>query len=492
VRATLAVVFCAVLALLAVRSARLRIADTFLDPVGRVDAQDEAMYAQGAMRMAHRGGWLTPMYQGRYALFKPPLLAWTAGVSAKLFGDSAWAVRLPVMLAAAFTACLAFLWKRNLAAVLLLVADRLWFVLSSLCLTDGLLAACVTGAAYCLWRDPRLDERRTRWGFVAFTAAAVMTKSVAGALPVLVLLLFCAVSKRGERPPWRRAAGVVAAAGALALPWCAYQMAVHPKWFWNEFVLSEIVTYGVKSPIQTSQDGAVWFYVKRLFVMDPVLAALAPAAICLAWRRRERALLAWTAVVLATAVVWSYRNVTYLAPAIPALAILGAGLLRYRWAPILCGALLVVKVAMPAQPWGIELDPGVLHPPVRMLDEYVQLHRGRELILVDPFDGFYSAVLPLPKVRYVFVAPGGVPPQPPLDLHYLGILVSADEFASMERLRPVWRERLREWGLDSDEPIATAVVARSREEVEQFMRSRPEADYLVPDGKGGFRFVLAR
>jgi hypothetical protein len=42
VRATLAVVFCAVLALLAVRSARLRI--------------------------AHRGGWLTPMCQGRYAL----------------------------------------------------------------------------------------------------------------------------------------------------------------------------------------------------------------------------------------------------------------------------------------------------------------------------------------------------------------------------------------------------------------------------------------
>ena len=53
---------------------------------------------------------------------------------------------------------------------------------------------------------------------------------------------------------------------------------------------------------------------------------------------------------------------------------------------------------------------------------------------LDPFVGFYSSVLSLPKVRYCFVAPGGVPPQPPLDLHYLGILVNADEFESIDRL----------------------------------------------------------
>src|SRR5207248_288525 len=103
-----------------------------------------------------------------------------------------------------------------------------------------------------------------------------------------------------------------------------------------------------------------------------------------------------------------------------------------------------------------------LHASDTLLDDYARLHRGRELILVDPFDGFYSSVLSLPKVRYCFVAPGGVPPQPPLDLHYLGILIDADEFESIDRLRPVWRARLREWALDSDAPIATAIVARSR------------------------------
>jgi hypothetical protein len=480
VKAALAMVFCAVLALLAIRATSFKTADTYLDPIGRVDAQDEAMYTHSAIHLQGP----TPRYQGRLALNKPPLLVWLAAGSIRIFGESAWAARLPVMLAAALTACFAFLWGRNATAVLLLVSDRLWFVLSSLCLTDGILVACVTGAVYCLWRDRKLETRWAWWGFAVLTAAAVMAKSVAGALPVFILIA-C-------RPPWRRALGVAMTSGALVLPWCLYELAVHPKWFWNEFVLSEILVYGVASPIQTTQEPQVLFYLKRLFAMDPVLAVVAIPSVWVAWKRRETVLLVWVAVVFATAFLWSYRNVTYLAPAIPALAILGGGLLRWRWSAAVLGIVFAVKLAFPAQPWGIELRPGILHPSVTLLDEYAKMQRGRELILVDPFDGFYSSVLPLPKVRYVFTAPGGVPPQPPLDLHALGILINGEEFAQMDRLTPVWRARLREWGIDSDAPIATAVIARSKEEVERLIAGRPQADYLLPDGSGGFRFQLAR
>jgi hypothetical protein len=482
VKGALAVVFCGVLALLAVRATRLKFADTFLDPIGRVDAQDESMYVHEAMHL--RG--LTPTYQGRLALNKPPLLAWLAAASIRVFGMA----RLPVMIAGALTACLAFLWRRNLVGVLLLVSDRLWFVLSSLCLTDGLLVASVTGAAYCLWRDPKLESRGSRWGFAALTATAVMAKSVAGALPLFILLLFCALSP--SRPTWRRVLGVAVAAGAMVAPWCLYELIVHPKWFWNEFVMSEILVYGVASPIQTTQESQALFYLKRLVAMDPVLAALAIPALWVAWRRGERLLVAWTAVVLATAVLWSYRNVTYLAPAIPALAIASAGLLRWRWAVVPVALVLLVKVAFPGQPWGIELRPGILHQPsIPLLDRYAQMQRRRELILVEPFEGFYSATLPLPKVRYVFIAPGGVPPQPPLDLHSLGILVNSEEFAQLDRLTPVWRERLREWGIDSDEPIATGIVARSQGDVDRLVASRSQADFVLPAPGGGFRLQLA-
>ncbi len=499
-RTALAIVFCGGAALLAVRAAHVHIADTYLDPIGKVDAQDEVMYASNALHMAQRGDWMTPVYQGRYGLYKPPLLAWMAGAAAKIAGASAFVLRLPVILFAAFTACLVFLGSAGhgparpaagAAAALLLISDRLWFVLSSLCLTDGLLAAFITASAFCLIRDPRLESRVARWGFTLATAAAVMVKSVAGILPVLMLLSFRVLAKPAERPRRRRIAGVLLGAVALAAPWGIYQLSVHPRWFWSEFVLSEIFTYGLSSPIQTTQENQALFYVKRLFLMDPVLTLLAPAAIPAlwrAWRAREATaavLVAWLAVVLAAAFAWSYRNVTYLAPAIPALAILAARALPARAVLAVAAAALVGKAAAPGEPWSIELHPGILHPSVALLDDYARFGRGRELILVDPFDGFYSSVLPLPRVRYCFVSPTGVPPQGPFDLHALGIVVSADEFARMGELAPRWLARLRQWGLNSSEPLATAIVARSRDEVERMIAARPSSDFLLPESYRG-------
>jgi hypothetical protein len=491
----LVAVFCASLALLSVRAAHLHIADTWLDPIGKVDGQDETMYASSAFHMADHGGWLTPLYQGRYALYKPPLLLWLAGASAKAFGDSAFAARLPVLLVAALAACLLLLWLRNIAAgiaaVLLLLANRLWFTLSTLCLTDGLLTAFIVAAAFCLYRDPRLESRRARWSFALATAGAIMVKSVAGIVPFLVLLAFCALAKPGERPTWRRILWIVLATAALVLPWGLYQLAVHPRWFWNEFVLSEIVTYGVSSPIQTTQENQVFFYLKRLFLMDPVLSVLSLAALVICGARTRacrldtrveaRLLLAWLAVVFATAFLWSYRNVTYLAPAIPALAILVARAIPPRIAIPIAAVALAVKLAVPVHPWGIELRPGILHRSVALLDGYARQHRNRGLILVDPFDGFYSSVLPLPKVRYCFVSSSGVPPQGPLDLHELGIVVTGEEFARLPQLEGTWSARLREWGLDSSEPIATSIVPKSREEVVSLIATHPGTDFLLPE-----------
>jgi 4-amino-4-deoxy-L-arabinose transferase-like glycosyltransferase len=513
----LVAVFCAAFALLSVRAAHLHIADTFLDPIGKVDAQDEALYASNAFHMARHGDWLTPVYQDRYGLYKPPLLAWMAGASAKMFGDTAFAVRLPVLLIAALTLCLVFCnagpWPARLAAgaaaALLVIGNRLWFTLSTLCLTDSLLTAFIVAAAFCLSHDPRLESRGSRYTFALATAAAIMVKSVAGIVPFLVLLAFCALAKPGERPTARHILWIVAVTAALVLPWGLYQLAVHPRWFWNEFVLSEIVTYGVSSPIQTTQENQFLFYLKRLFFMDPVLSVLALAALPAlwrAWRRRETevaVLLAWLGVVLAAAFFWSYRNVTYLAPAVPALAILVARAMPARIAIAIAGAALLVKLAVPSQPWSLELRPTVLHPSVTLLDDYARQHRNRELILVDPFDGFYSSVLPLPKVRYCFVSPSGVPPQGPLDLHHLGIVVTGDEFARLPQLEPTFRARLREWNLDSPAPIATAIVPKSREEVIALIAAHPETDFLLPEtysmpahfpaaAAGGYRFALAQ
>ena len=77
------------------------LAAAWVDPVSQIRAQDEAVYSHTALRMATRGEWLTPYFLDRLALYKPPLLYWLSGLSAKVFGISKWSLRLPSMLAAA-------------------------------------------------------------------------------------------------------------------------------------------------------------------------------------------------------------------------------------------------------------------------------------------------------------------------------------------------------------------------------------------------------
>ena len=159
-RAFLAVAAVALLFLL-VRAARVGLAGDYLDPVRRITAQDEALYASSAIHMATEGGWLTPRFMGRYALYKPPLLIWTAGLSARLLGVSRLALRLPAALACALSLGLIFLWTAELrswqaaaAAALLVASNHLWHVLGSFCMTDALLVAFFIAALYALYGDP--------------------------------------------------------------------------------------------------------------------------------------------------------------------------------------------------------------------------------------------------------------------------------------------------------------------------------------------------
>src|ERR1700694_3765558 len=100
-RAWCAVALLALVCLL-VRSARVGLAGGYVDPIAKITAQDEALYAHSAIRMARQGGWLTPMFMGRYALYKPPLLMWVAAAAARVLGVTRIALRLPVALFARF------------------------------------------------------------------------------------------------------------------------------------------------------------------------------------------------------------------------------------------------------------------------------------------------------------------------------------------------------------------------------------------------------
>ena len=456
------------------------------------------MYSHSAIRIAKEGGWLTPRFLGRYLFYKPPLLMWLAALSMRWFGLSALSIRLPVLLAGALTVVLVYSWAGRLgsslsgaAAAGLLVSNSLWHTYSRLCQTDALLVAFIVAALYFLALDPALTRRGSLLGFAGFTAAAVMTKSIGGIIPLLILVVFCGLSPK--KPSTTRVLAACALTAAFALPWHLYQLLVHRQGFWAEYVKLQIFGFGLHPPSQVSDEPQLWFYLKRLVLTDPILtlfAVLAVPSFAAAVREKNapgpRLLLSWIVVAGATAILFRYRNLHYLLPLVPVLCLVAAGYSRQltKTRPALLVGVLVmmflVKSYWWAQPWGLPFVPGTPPASAIALRAYYEAGRTNELILVSPDDEFYSAVLPLSRIRYCFLdSLERFASRGPYFV-YLGIAMSADQFVSLDRWREMYLQRLQAWGLDSAEPLATVIIAESWEEVVKVIQTHPESDFYLP------------
>ncbi len=492
------------------------LATAYVDPVARIQAQDESVYGSISLEMAKNGDWLTPRFLGRYVLYKPPLLYWLEAAAVKMLGPLAntlgsekpipdrgrqravklFALRLPSILAGAATVTLVFAWllEENAplaaaaAGATLLLSSHLFFVLSRIGLTDALLTFWTVLAMFALARDPGLASRAGLWTFGIASGAAMLTKGIAGLFALLALALFCVISR--ERPAWRRLAAAAAISAAVAAPWYLYQLVRNTRWFWAEYVLTEVLTNSVGSPVQSTRESHVGYYLKRLIALDAPLFAAALIALT---RKRPRVVLAWLAVVLAAALSFEYRNTSYLLPVFPAMALLVGGAIPKdwaKWALALAVALFVAKALTPAAIWGIPFQAESVIAVEPALDRYAAMKRGNELILGDPDDGFSSACLDLPKVRYLFLDASYQRRTYALDFEYLGIIVTASDFARLpevgpKAVRPQFERRLRDWGLNLSQhvhgdPIATVILAPTLGQIQALVHDHPGSDFLLP------------
>jgi 4-amino-4-deoxy-L-arabinose transferase-like glycosyltransferase len=473
-----ALFFALALGILCLKATFGSIGTGYVDPIGQIRSQDEAVYSHTAIRMATRGDWLTPHFLERFALYKPPLFYWLTALSVKLFGVSGISLRLASILAAAAMVALLAARTRTWVAALVLVTlagNEYLARLSGLALTDALLTALFIIAMDTLRQDEALTSRRSAWLFGAVTGLAILTKGIAGLMPLIALGAHQAIRLFRRQPiaHWRQWLLVGAAAFVVAAPWHVYQWLVHPRWFLAEYVGVEIMRYGLGTPPQTSPESTAMFYGWRFLRLEPLLVVLGIAALV---RQRSAVPLAIVVTVVAAVFGYQYRNLSYWLPLIPAFAMVIGEFVDESPRFALLVPVAFLSFFTPSQ-WRRSADPPL--PAVATLKRYCEMARANELYVLGTPDEFHATVLPLAnRVRYVFIAP---PPEygtSALDFHALGITRTVEE----ELANTAPREDVRGWGVADQDVRGTAILARDNDDLRRLIAARPAADFLLPEG----------
>ncbi len=469
------------------------LASGVIDPLGDVGAQDEAVYASESIQMARGGDWTTQRFAGRWELSKPPLLMWLTAFAIRCFGPNNTAFRLAALISGALCAAALFAWgvsARNAAAgacgALLIVANPLVFILSRRNLTDMIVASAATVAMWRIARDPRIERASTLWLTGLAWCAAVLDKSILGALPVAAWLASMLFWRAADRPPLRRVAAVVALAVVPGLCWAAYQWQVHHDYFLGEMRVIYGQAQGLRQ--QTSHETQVGFYAARIAMVDPVLTLFAVTGIygfLRALQRREPAallILCWLAVFAVALLAFRFRSASYLVPAVPAfaaLAMLWSPLLQRRAAVAVLCVVLVVKAVSANPKWGISYA-AASAPTANTLSDYCEMHRDTDLFLFDTVDQLFATALPIAKLHYVWVDPSGVYFRLDRHLATLGILVTSADYDTLPLRLPEWQANLRKASITDDLAIGTGIALRDARELSALFQHNQQSDFLIP------------
>ena len=181
-------------------------------------------------------------------------------------------------------------------------------------------------------------------------------------------------------------------------------------------------------------------------------------------------------VVTAAVLGYQYRNLPYVLPLLPLLAVAAGCLPRP----------LVVVATIAAFVYAGRYQPPQTHEQLairRALERRSQLHRPNEVLIVGLPEAFYASTLPLPKLRYALPAAEQAPEGFALDFQKLGITVPIDTFLNLETHKGRFAEELRAWGLPNDDAMATVVTYRESSQIEILAERRPDIDIFWPDGR---------
>ncbi len=293
---------------------------------------DEASYAQITHMMLTQHSVVSQEYFHGPFLEKPPLYEWLATLSAILFGENEFALRLPSALAGialiALTMLLAYtLTQSSLAALLsgvVLLTTSPVIETARQMRIDVLVTLWIVLAACAVARGVR--DRKYFLLFGVALALAVMTKSVVAffALAALPLLLWWLGELRLMRS--REVWGGLGLGLLLALPWHAIEFIRYGQRFWQDYVVFNVTSRVREDLFQlepTTNRDYLWYLMRFALPWAQVFLLLF-APLILWWHTvpvRTRAAIGFgismVALVITVFFISATKAPTYLVPLYP-------------------------------------------------------------------------------------------------------------------------------------------------------------------------------
>jgi 4-amino-4-deoxy-L-arabinose transferase len=307
---------------------------------------DETRYAEIPREMLASGDWIVPRLNGVRYFEKPVLGYWLTAGAIRLFGQNAFAVRLPFAVAAGLTALLLWAWARRfpgsargvagdnavpgLAVAVFLLSFEV-FAIGTFCVLDSLLSFFVTAAIVTLYFAYREESFVARMLLLVLAGLACglafLTKGfLALAVPVIVIIPF--VIWQGLLRTCLRTAWVpLVVAVLVVLPWGLLIHRREPD-FWHYFFWVEHIQR-FTSPGQAQHPQPFWFYVPILLagampwtvLLGPIIQGLRHVGLK---NPMVRLAICWLVMPFVFFSASSGKLGTYILPCFPPLAFLVA------------------------------------------------------------------------------------------------------------------------------------------------------------------------
>lgn len=310
----------------------------FLVGLGRPELMDpdESRHAEIARSMLAEDRFLTPRVYGEAYYDKPVGYHWTVAASFALLGPTTTAARLPSALAALATLAVTAWWASRIRdalaarlAATMLATSLLFVGLGRFGGIDMVFTALLTAAIARLSvaaSDPDPSPRSALLSYALVALATLVKGPVALALAAPSFVM--AWARTGRRSatwlvPWRGAVMVL----AIAAPWYAAAAQTDPVYI-RTFLETHNLARFVGNEALSHQQSVIYYVVAFPLACLPWTPLLAVG--CAArfrsgsWLAAESVLATWLASVLVVFALAGTRLVTYLLPALPALAVLGA------------------------------------------------------------------------------------------------------------------------------------------------------------------------